>query len=34
MLLGLTMIQIDPATDLDKLFQTAPRRDQPVALKQ
>jgi hypothetical protein len=38
MLLGLTMIQIDPATDLDKLFQAPPRREpkreQPVAATQ
>ena len=34
MLLGQTMIQIDPATDLDKLFAAPPRRERSVALKQ
>jgi len=28
MLLGLTMMQIDPNSDLDKLFQPPPRREQ------
>jgi hypothetical protein len=32
MLLGLTMLQIDPNTDLDKLFQAPPKREQRASV--